>query len=599
MSDKNKPAVKAATKTPDSKAIPAKYDRPKILLIDVGDKSAQALIKEGHNVSVGTFGTPYKVPKGAGYQPVIVKASLPNYTEQEVLIVDTMPDEFVDNPPGEKSRPNEELDWWAKCSHGVIDPRSRAMVMVQDQFSRILSNGGTFIIFADNRDSQELVWAQSHGRYDFSIERELPYDNWSFLSLLSNLEIAGDHGEEMKPINEEWPLVRLLSDHLKDGSFSCTLEPNWQLKDQWIALAKNKFGSVVAGAIAPQEKTKSGWIFIFPRISRRDEFLASFIKNILPNFCPLLFPHWEGKSWIYRKEYELPSVLSKVGQISEIQDEAARKVEVLEKAIQAERDENQYLYHLISETGTGLVDAIKKALSVLGFVSVVDVDEEMKKAGKTNSLREDLRIHDQSPTLIVDIKGVAGKPADAEALQSQKHAFIFIQEQNRADVRGLTIINHQRLLPPLERENDMPFRREILDNAEQVKLGLMTGWDLFRLVRGFIQNKWESKYVIPLFYHTGRIFPIPCHYEYIGKVKQVWKAAFSVELDHGEIRIEERIALEFPVDFNEQQVTSLRLNNDDVEVAMAKCEVGILRDEALPRLKPGMVVYRINLLSSK
>ena len=239
------------------------------------------------------------------------------------------------------------------------------------------------------------------------------------------------------------------------------------------------------------------------------------------------------------------------------------------------------------------MEAVKQALALLGFKSVVDVDEEMTKAGKEASLREDLRIHDTSPVLVVDIKGVAGKPADAEALQAQKHAFIYIQEQNRADVRGLTIINHQRQLPPLERDNDMPFRKEILDNAELVKLGLMTGWDLFRLVRGFIQNKWKPEHVAPLFYQTGRIPPIPRHYEYVGKVKQVWKRAFSVEIEQGEIRVGEIIAVEFPVDFNEQKVTSLRLNDGNVELAVAKCEVGIQREEASPKMKAGMAVYRI------
>jgi hypothetical protein len=176
---------------------------------------------------------------------------------------------------------------------------------------------------------------------------------------------------------------------------------------------------------------------------------------------------------------------------------------------------------------------------------------------------------------------------------SNTQSRIYIQEQNRADVRGLTIINHQRLLPPLERDNDMPFRKEILNNAEQVKLGLMTGWDLFRLVRGFIQNNWKPEQVTPLFYQTGRILPIPRHYEYVGKVKQVWKAAFSVEIEIGEIRVGESISVEFPVDFNEQQVTSLRLKDGAVEAAPAKCEVGIQREESLPKVKSGMPVYRI------
>jgi hypothetical protein len=589
---KKKPAPKVAVEhqTVAEPAAP-KYQHPKILLIDTVPEIATALKKEGYNVSSGTFGTPYKVQKGSGYQPVVVKASLPNYTEQEIIVVDLVPDDPESGPPGEKMAPAGESDWWAKCSQGVIDPRPRAMAMVQDQFERILDNGGAFIIFSDARDSQKLAYGRDYG--GLSIEQEIHFDNWSFLSVLSNLTVNGDHGEEIDAVKEEWSLVKLLADHLGDATFCCTFEAQWHLEKRWGVLAKNKYGAAVAGVIFPPEKTKSGWIFIFPRIKNKDRFLSAFLKNILPDLCPGLFPHAEGQKWVHRAEYELPSVLLKAKHISHIQDDAAKKVADLEKAIEEDRNASQFLYALIRETGDPLVEAVEKAFALIGFKAVVDVDEEMTKAGKEASLREDLRIHDNSPVLVVDIKGVAGMPADAEALQAQKHAFVYIQEQNRADVRGLTIINHQRLLPPLERENDMPFRKEILDNAAQLKLGLMTGWDLFRLVRGFIQNNWKLEHVIPIFYQTGRILPIPKHYEYIGRVKQIWKAAFSVDIEQGEIRVGDRVTVEFPVDFDEQPVKSLRLNDVSVEAAAAKCEVGIQRQESLPKVKSGMPVYRI------
>lgn len=590
-----KPAPKAAVENQVATEPPTpQYQHPKILLIDMVPGIDVALKKDGYNISVGTFGRPYKVQKSSGYQPVVVKPSLPNFTEREIIIVDLVPDDPEPGPSGEKMVPAAELDWWAKCIHGVIDPRPMTMAMVQGQFERILDNGGAFIIFADTRNRQKFVFAQDFGHYNgITIREDIHYDNWSLLSVLSNLTINDDHGEEIDTVKGESPLVKLLADYLDDSTFCCTFEAQWHLEKRWFALAKNKYGAAVAGVIAPPEKTKSGWIFIFPRIKNKDHFLSAFLKNILPDLCPGLFPHAEGQKWVQRAEYELPSVLQKAKQISDIQDDAAKKVVDLEKAIQEDRNASQFLYALIRETGDPLVEAVKKALALIGFKSVVDVDDEMTKAGKEASLREDLRILDNSPVLVVDIKGVAGMPADAEALQAQKHAYVYIQEQKRPDVRGLTIINHQRLLPPLERKNDMPFRKEILDNAEHVKLGLMTGWDLFRLVRGFIQNNWKTEHVIPIFYQTGRILPIPMHYEYIGKVKQVWKTAFSVDIEQGEIRVGDRVAVEFPVDFGEQPVKSLRLNDANVEVAAAKCEVGIQRQESLPKVKSGMPVYRI------
>jgi hypothetical protein len=563
-------------------------------LVDL-DKDVRTILEnEGYNVAVGTFGRPYQVQKRSRYEPVVVKASLPNYTEQEIIVVDLVPDEPMPNSPAEKSTPMEELDWWAKCSNGVIDPRPRAMAMVHDQLDRILQNGGAFIVFSDGREKQELVLARNYGGYDgLSIDQEIHYNNWSFLSVLSNLAISHDHGEEIRPVEEGGPLVRLLADHLKGASFCCTFEAEWHIERQWGVLAKNKYGAAVAGFISPPEKSKGGWIFVLPRIRDKSAFIAAFLKNILPNLSPALFPHAEGQRWVHRPDYELPSVLEKARAISSIQDTAAQKVAELEKAMDAERSANKFLYDLLRETGSNLVVAVQKALALLGFTDVVDVDAEMKKAGKDASLREDLRIHDISPVLVVDIKGVAGKPADPEALQAQKHAFIYVQEQNRPDVRGLTIINHQRLLPPLDRDNEMPFRKEILDNANQLQLGLMTTWDLFRLVRGFNCHSWNPTQVKPLFYRKARIFPIPAHYEYVGKVKQVWKNAFSIQVEQVTITIGDRISVEFPVDFDEQPVASLRLNNADVRSATVGQEIGIQRHEASPQVKEGFPVYRI------
>lgn len=579
-------------KVPGGDSPVARYKRPKILLIDTEPQIAESLKKEGYNVSDGTFGSPYKVTKAAGYQPVIMNASLPNYTEQEIVVVDLVPRNLDSAPPSEKMVPDEELDWWAKCNLGEIDPRPRAMAIVKDHFNRILSNGGVFIVFSDARGEQDLVLARLEHRR-LSVQRELSYDNWGFLTVLSNLSVDHDHGEEVQVVNDDWSLARLLASYADEARFCCSFGANLYIQDRWVALAKNKYGSAVAGVIAPEENTNGGWIFILPVIKNKDRFLSAFFKNVLPEMCPKLFPHADGQKWVHRPEYEIPSVLEKNTQISLIQDEAARRISDLEKSIEDDRESNRFLYAMIRETGDPLVEAIKKALFLLGFESVVDVDDEMKRSGKDSSLREDLRIHDRSPVLVVDIKGVAGKPADAEALQAQKHAFIYIQEQKRHDVSGLTIINHQRLIPPLERDNVMPFRNEILLNAEQLNLGLMTGWDLFRLVRGFIKNGWSSEQVVPLFYKTGRILPIPLHYKYIGKVKQVWKMAFSVEMEEGDLRAGEKIAIEFSVDFEEQEVSSLKLNDSNVDMVHAKCEVGIQREESLPRVKAGMSIYRI------
>src|SRR2546422_4354960 len=111
-----------------------KYKRPKILLIDIDESAESAVARAGYNVSAGTFGTPYKVNRGSGYQPVIVEATLPNYTEQEIIVLDLDVGDRRGEPPAEKSVPLEELDWWAKSKSGVIEPRPKAKGQTQKQF---------------------------------------------------------------------------------------------------------------------------------------------------------------------------------------------------------------------------------------------------------------------------------------------------------------------------------------------------------------------------------------------------------------------------------------------------------------------------------
>lgn len=69
-----------------------KYEKPKILLIDLPDDVFERALSAGYNASAGTFGSPYEVNKSDNYLPVIIKEfDLPNYTEQEIIFVDLTP----------------------------------------------------------------------------------------------------------------------------------------------------------------------------------------------------------------------------------------------------------------------------------------------------------------------------------------------------------------------------------------------------------------------------------------------------------------------------------------------------------------------------
>lgn len=248
-------------------------------------------------------------------------------------------------------------------------------------------------------------------------------------------------------------------------------------------------------------------------------FLLSFLDEPLSVLCPYLFPDSEKAKWLKYPEYEIPSILKIKNRIKQIQEKTNSEIADLEKMCNEERQKFGYLQDLLSSSGDLLVISVKKTLESLGFSSVIDADENLKESSVSGPKREDLRICDGSPALLIEIKGISGMPKDEDALQVSKYMVPRMKEWNRTDVHGLFIVNHQKNLPPSERENRSVFRDDILANAIEQGFGLLTTWDLFRLARSFNKNNWVHEHVKDLFYKNSRIDIIPSHYRYLGVIE--------------------------------------------------------------------------------
>lgn len=587
MFKKKMKASELASKLPSLR--PSKFPKPKVLLVDLPDSARTKLAGLGFNVLGGSFGRPYAIPKGDGYYPVVTSPTLPNYSEQEIVIIELCSLPVASQPEGEKHTSPGENDWWAKCNLGQIDPRPRAMVSVRTDADRIFANGGAFVVFADEKINQQIVFASKrHNSLEDS--HDLPYDNWSFLSAIEHFDINSDQGSEVD-FDRTDPLGALLSEYSENCRFTCTIDPGYPHHDNWVTIGTSKFGAAVAGYfIDPESK---GCVLVLPQIRAKTQLLVKLLQDFLPSVSPHLFPHLEGAKWVHRSEYELPKIVALQDQTSDLTGEYQRKLQELQREIAEEKTNARPFYDLIAETGTPLVDAVKHTLEVLGFKKVVDVDATEKAAGNMSSLREDLQIHDRKPILIVDIKGVSGTSTDADALQAQKHTFIRIKEWNRTDVKGLTVINHQRHLPPLDRDNSNTFRTEILHNAHELDLGLMTCWDLWRLLRNYTKLGWSQENVQSLFYRTGRIEIIPEHYEYVGVIEHVWSSAVGIRVDVGGLCVGNTLAFEGMIEFTEQSVESMQLDGQDLQEANSGDGVGVETTFRRPTISEGMRVFRV------
>ena len=577
-------------KKPSKKATPI-YQKPKILLIDLPDTILDSVRSVGFNASAGTFGSPYKVGRSDNYTPVIPEARLPNYTEQEIIIIDLTPPETIDSPEGEKITSAGEKDWWAKCSRGEIDPRPRAMRMVYDAFDRILDHGGVFVIFAQPRLYQKLVWATGLLGVVSSIREKIRADNWSFLSILSHLKIELNFGEEIIVPNHNHLLFRFLRRTIRDVRYTTAFKPTPVIEKSWIPILSNKFGMCVGGLLAPENS--KGRVLILPQFSNKSEAVTILLREVLPDMSPHLFPHIEGARWVERDEYELDSVLKYKTDKIAVREGANRELEDLDKKITEERDGRGFLHGIITKTGDDLVESVKSCLEFIGFEQVIDVDKQIQNRGTSAPKQEDLQVHDKSPTLLLEIKGLSGLPHESDTLQVVKYIPRRMKGWDKTDVRGVSIINHQRNVPALERDNQNVFTEQQIEDAQHNDVTILTTWDLFLLTRGMMKWKWNPKAIQELFYQCGRMPNIPAIYKPIGKIVKYWEkpCAVGVQISENKLHKGERIGYVTSGGYLEEDVSSLQVENQDVEEVVPGQLAGIKTMYHKNLLRKGTIVY--------
>lgn len=573
----------------DEEITAPKHPHPKILLVDMEDEEAETLSEAGYRVERGSFGSVIKVGQQPSYLPLPRAGELPpHYREQRIVIVDCTPHATEgavgDPPPGRK--------WlWQHAGEGYIDPRPWAMLQFKEGLDRIYNHGGVFICFVAPKFFEDYFFVEEEWEAKQGIGRER-LSTWGFLSLLSEVEAARDPGEEVTAEVTAEQLSTLKS-AMEAGSFTASLEPGYQLKDRWLPLAKGGFEQTVAAYIAPEKDTKQGRVFLLPRIVNRAQFLKRFVNETLPKLAPDLFPHVQQDEWTKQPPYELPGVAEIRAEAEKVREEAKAKVAALEAKIESRREEHGFLHDLLTKDGDELVAAVKQTLELLGFNKVVDVDE---KTEDKKSLREDLQIWDREPVLITEVKGIGNLPREADALQVTKYVAPRMKEWKR-EAQGLTIINHQMQVEGLKRQTDKVFQDDVVTNAEEHEFGLLITWTLFRLARAYMRYDWEHEYIADIFYKHGVIEAVPVHYELVGTVNQYFEEACALTVDlSGEIRVGDTLAFELPVEFEQEEIQSLQLEDEAVEQAEPGVEVGIKTSLTKEQARKGTRIFKVNQL---
>jgi hypothetical protein len=576
----------------------ARFKKPKILTLDLPPTLAQRLRSAGYGAESGSLGRPYKIGRSDGYMQIVARPLMPNYEEQEIIIVDLEPPMLADGPAGEKFISTGDHDWYVKAGSGVIDPRPRVMLGLRSDSDRILKSGGVFVIFAKPRSQQDSFLATALQAKEIQIRNKIDVDNWSLLSILSAgyLQIESDEGNEIKVLETGGLFSSFLRKHLAGATFHALFNPLYVLSKNghgplFLPLACNKYGNPVAGILLPRNDIK-GTVLILPQLQDKEAAVIDLIQNVLPEFSPKLFPDHEGGRWIHRDEYEHPLVLERKAAQVEVERKAKEEVARLQLEIEAEHERYGFLHGLLTKSGENLVADVQHALKFIGFQKVVDVDViDDAEANK----QEDLQILDRSPSLLLEVKGITGMPTEGDTLQVTKYVLRRIRQWNRTDVVGLSLVNHQRYLPAMDRDHINAFTQQQVRDAKQNNTGLMTTYDLFRLIRGMIRWNWPSRAVQDVLYGNGRLSNLPSHYTIVGRVTHYWtdKQVVSIEVTDHVVRVGDRVGYLFEDGFFEEEVTSLQVERKSVSEALLNQRAGMKTGLGRGDIPVGTVVYLV------
>lgn len=553
---------------------------------------SDSLTEQGYRVLTGTLGPVVKLSESTSRWLQIEPVELPpGYQEAGVVVInlekaprDSSPETRGEDVPGN----------WMKCDRGIIDHRFATVQHVTMRpFLEMWVAGTIFIFFTGPSASFETATG-AHERFGLQFQSN-PEKNclheMFLLPLLPDIHLNHASSNTIKGYSSD-PIAQVLKRYWTETSLiSAVISPHRESTAHTIrGLAHDKFDRPVA-CISPPDEHGRGHVIVLPQVEDSSSFLADLLEEALPALAPILFESSDHK-WAHDSSYELPDVVALTAQIGSIRIQAEVEIAALNERIHAVRNDRGFEHVLIQGTGDELVDAVRRALEELGFRDVIDADHELRDG---RQLREDLRVEAHDGIWMIEVKGVAGHPAEADSLQITKYQIGMMKERNRTDVRSVTIVNHFRTLPPLERNNDDVFGAVVLARAEHDDLSLLTTWDLLRLIRGYREWNWNHDAAIrPLFRINGRINALPAHYQLIGIIRKVWDRAgvLSIELT-SDLQSGQQVGFEPRPWFREVVAESLQVNKQPVERAVAGMFVG-LKVDRVTSFREGQQVYRAN-----
>ncbi|MDD2290927.1 MAG: hypothetical protein PHV52_01500 [Aliarcobacter sp.] len=539
-------------------------DKPKICCIDIEESDINKLKEQGFNIEIGSLGSKVKVPNRMqkDWNIVLPNAYFPtNLHEFNITILDLDNNKTIDYIQKEHQR-NEltgtsSMALYSAYPETIFNPKPLGSHLLKNSLNKLGNKEHLIIIFSTENYGVEYQTLEITETNNY-LKDQFKYDIYSFQDYVP-LNGSKNGKEIIVCDNIEAKLKDFLSKYTNQMQYNQTFHTSSY--NECLPLIKNTNGDFVSIQINDDNKT---YIY-FPQVKEKAKFLNEFLSEIAPSLFPNLFPYATLHDWRNEKDYWLPKHEVLLQQKENLIKEYEQKIQNKTNEINNNLKKYSFLHKILTETDDELVSSIIKFLKWLGFENIIDMD---KTKNEDVVLEEDIQINLENGLLIIECKGIGGTSKDSECSQISKIKHRRCEERKAFDVFALYIVNHQRHIAPLQRQNP-PFSENQKKDALLDKRGLLTTWQLYNLyfdIENGIITKEEARETLLEF---GLVEFKPQNLTYIDSPKEFFSnnTVCIININNFPLAVNDILFVEKDGKFSKAIILEIKQNNKSVKIA--------------------------------
>ena len=564
-----------------------KYDTPEVLMIDCEQDFVKKLSDNGYNIDIGTFGKIYDIFNDSTSNVCTFNNNIENIIDKDVVIIDMKQRKQMQAYRLNNIYDLEDGEYLiSKENQNEFNPINMGSMKYAKDFSKLFEKDSIIIIFADiEKEIEYTIATKENGRI---FKRNVTYSNYEFLSGSVIIDENELNSKKYK-IVAEGVTKEIFKNYNGVINSKCTFYINKNVENNTINLLENDFGNLIGYIQSFEDNEIRNTTIVLPQCT--DKYIL--IKNIFENFLPILYPDmfkdFVKDTWMDREEYLLPEIKNIIDEKETIEKEYKEKLEKMDKKIEDKKEENRFLYNIISANGTGdfLVENIIKCLNYIGYTNVENWDKEIEDG----EYEEDLHIYkNDKEYMIAEVKGVNGPPIEDDCNVVLKYKIRNMDRLKVSSIHGIVFMNYRKNIEPNKREENGFSKKEIKD-AKLTGYTLVGTYELFKAIRLLQENIITKEDIKNMIETPGLFEAIPKSFEYIGKIDNLLKNAdvICVTLENEEINENDELLIVDGNNYYKTRISSLMVNDKKVSKAIKGNPVGIKVDQKIPEQKSAKI----------